>query len=275
MTTPEGGAADLADLAAETARETEAAIPPPHGAPAAPTSQPSPAASTTGPTDRWGRAFDPNIHLTNKVGEPAVNRKTGRLLCLPGQGLGRAVAPKPAAPGVGASSLGDMSGELEPGPAAGGDAAEEVMGGPEPVMFDPAGAELDSRVVRRALRWLGRWMGGPEEGDFKTAPDDEGGDIQQAYKDWAIDNQIRLPVGAGFMLFLSVGSYLNRVWNTPRHQQRMEDLMDRINGRPVRVRDEGKRQDEGGQPGQTKEAPRQAARVIESGPVAIDGDLNM
>lgn len=261
---------EILKLAQETAHETETSIPP---ANPRPDGGGQDSAINSEPVDRYGRKFDPAIHVTTKSGAPALYR--GRTLIvktgMQGHHSKRGAARETPTPSGEGSSLGEEGGEgaaPEGNAGAGGAGQPELLHGdagdlgptPEERRFK---AEIDARNTRRFFRRLGIWLAGPEEGEFKKGDlDDEGIEIQQTAQDWYVEAGVQLPIGAGFMFLFASVSYLARTWNSERHQDRLATWWDILNGKsPAAPPSEDKENKKDGQSGAGK--PGTALRTID------------
>lgn len=218
-----GNTADLAVLAAQTAAETERAIPPP---------------TTATATDAYGRIFDRELHVHALDGTPAVNKRTGQLLCLPGKGLGKVRSRGKAVTGTPASSSLNLESAASPPGSppvpAPGSAIEDAPGSPPgsdagtdaPPPLDPVAvhnrADRDAGAIKRGLRMLGRWLAG-EKGEYEAQDgEDEGAEVKEAWAIWLENSGNTLPLGDLGIALLASGRYVQRCWQSEKHQERVK-----------------------------------------------------
>lgn len=247
------------EIAARIASESAAAVPRPASLDSATANTPGPQGGGGGPVDRWGRAFDPELHVTNKHGEPAL--RGGTLITRAGkQGSGPGAATRQAATGPGVNVADQKRLALEAARGAGA-ADEDQDDAPQPEQpaapaFTPEEfrrrAESAAKFVRKAFGRFGRWMAG-EEGEYQTIDGShEGQEIQDATLDVQMEYQKLLPVGSVAMLIMAVGSYSARCWGSEKNQERVDELWAKFQGRPVPRKPTEKPQP--GQPPQPKPA---------------------
>lgn len=234
------GADLLAEIAASTVQESAAAVPLPSG----------PTAATLEPVDRWGRKFDPSLHLTDKHGRPALRR--GRTLIMrrgaPRPDSSAAVSPPTAPPirarlaveDADAASQPDAGGVAPAGAPAGEQLPPEQLlsSGPgmEPAEFERR-ARAGARLIRKAAHRLGRAVAG-DEGDYLVRPPDlnEGREIEDATFDAQMEAGRLIPAAAWIFLAVALGGYAWRVSQTQTAQGRWDDLWARWTGKRPRGR---------------------------------------
>jgi hypothetical protein len=218
----------LADLAAQTASETERAIPPPTANPAT-------------ATDLYGRTFDPELHMHSMDGTPAIKKNTGHLICKPGKGLGGAARVKRTSAAVGNSSTSTLNlGPIDKNSDAFKETELNVQQldeslGKTPTETDAAPQPMDSATlhtkatiggtgVKRALKMFGRWLAGTD-GEYQDVDgENEGQEIQETWANWLESSGHAAKIGDLDLAWALLASsrYLQRCWQSDRHQARMK-----------------------------------------------------
>lgn len=246
--------ADVAAIAADTARESAEAVPHPDlnrgSAPA-----------DTGPVDNWGRSFDPKLHLANKLGQPALTRK-GKLMVLKGmQGGPAAVKAATATQSFNGGTLdleaAGLGGAPEGGEAApGATAAGQMDPNADPLKMQ-AKAAADAEMIREGVEAFCRLIAG-EKGELKPG---DAKKLDVRWEDALTENMWSLPIGKLTMALWETGRNVGRASLTPEGKERLKSAWDWLTGKPPAPRDGRplRRQEPKPEP-EEEEAPRQSYR---------------
>jgi hypothetical protein len=247
---PEG---DLAGLAAETVRESAAAVVRPEGAAGA---------VPAGPVDRWGRAFDPLLHKVKTDGTPQL--RDGVTLILKNKAARplTSALPRAARATAGSDFLDTEAAGLNAGLEghAEGVASEGLPDVPAAELpVTPAEAELDAQAIADGLEMLGQGVSGePESGAMKET---ERTAVETRWKNVLLRYNLRLPIGQLLLAGIATVKYGVRVAVLPKTQERTETFLDWILGRPRRHAPTAAapQQQQQGQPAQAPRGTRQIA----------------
>lgn len=219
--TPRSEATSASQIAQEVIIDSEKLSPPaPGGQGAAP-------ASLDGLTDRWGRAFDPAIHLTDRNGRPAV--RGGRtLVTKPGQGRAVSEVQKNKTP---QNPAGNIDLPLENQGNEGGQEQNPTETPPSPEIppLSPeerqAKAASDAEILLEGYYLVGRWFG---KQAAKFGLDEHGreerGDILRTGATWLYNDGISLPIGHFTVHAIKVVKYWVRCAETDTGEERLNSI---------------------------------------------------
>lgn len=194
--------------------------------------RPWPAASASGLLDKYGRPFDPLLHLTSKKGKPAVGAG-GRLICLKGKAPadGKSVCLKNdiQKTGVRLPEPRDITAEapapvllLDPEPGV-----EPVPG--TPAGIDPeAGAAINAEVVVDIWHLTAAIIFGAKAAAFDTDPLTSLREDKRLYetgKRWLLGTGRTKPAGGGIVHGIAGVRYFLRAAGTPEGKKHFEALV--------------------------------------------------
>jgi hypothetical protein len=170
--------------------------------------------STGGLVDRYGRSFDPNLHLTNKKGKPAIT-PSGRLITLKGKAPAGGKVKIPGLAGPSPTLV------LEPEPAT----AEPK---PAPVPDPEVGAAINAEVLVDLWHVAAALIFGPKAAAFKVDELTEVKEDKRLFetgKRWLIGSGRTKPAGAGLVHGIAGVRYFLRAASTPEGRQHLADLI--------------------------------------------------